>query len=77
MYVCVCHGIRCRDVREAVGKGMARPDEVFRHFAVEPQCGRCVETMCNMIEGEGENRANAFPGLSAVEEPCGACGHRA
>lgn len=54
MYVCVCHGIRCRDVRAARGEGVCRPGEIFRQLAVKPQCGRCMATIREMLEGDPE-----------------------
>jgi bacterioferritin-associated ferredoxin len=50
MYVCVCHAIRCRDVKAAAGEGVCRATEVFRRAGVKPQCGRCVSTMKDMLE---------------------------
>ncbi len=50
MYVCVCHAIRCRDVKEAAGQGACRAAEVFRRAGVRPQCGRCLPTMREMLD---------------------------
>lgn len=49
MYVCVCNAINCRTVRSAVGEGARSVSEVFRSAGKRPQCGRCVDTMRDMI----------------------------
>lgn len=49
MYVCVCHALTDRDVRAAESEGAARGSEVFRHFGLKPQCGRCVSSMHGML----------------------------
>lgn len=54
MYVCLCHGIRCRDVRAARGEGVCRAGEIFRQLEIKPQCGRCMATIRDMLEGECE-----------------------
>lgn len=69
MYVCICHGIRCRDVKEAAQKGIVQAEEVFRHFAVEPSCGRCLGTMCGMLDCQRDG--TALPGMSPVEPVSG------
>lgn len=49
MWVCLCHGIRCRDVKEAAGDGASRAGDVFRKFEVRVRCGKCVPTICNLL----------------------------
>jgi len=51
MYVCVCHALTDRDVREAGTQGAMSHDQVFAHFGVQSRCGRCTGTMCRMLEG--------------------------
>ncbi|CAA7623759.1 bacterioferritin-associated ferredoxin [Magnetospirillum sp. UT-4] len=45
MYVCICHGIRCRDVKAVARKGGCRTADVFREAGAEPRCGICVNTI--------------------------------
>jgi len=61
MYVCVCHGLRCRDVREAARSGKACATEVFDHFEVLPRCGKCLASMSSLLATEASN-ANIRPG---------------
>lgn len=49
MWVCLCHGIRCRDVKDAAGNGASRAGDVFRKFEVKVRCGKCVPTISNLL----------------------------
>lgn len=67
MYVCLCHGFTDRDVRELARGGTRSAAQVYRHFGVRPQCGKCVPYVRAMVS-EGDEGA---------KEPCGvacACG---
>lgn len=57
MYVCNCNGLTTRDVRKAIEK---RPQDelcVYRYYDCEPQCGRCVPEVREMIERSRETEA--------------------
>jgi len=54
MYVCVCHGIRCRDVRAVAETGKCRAADVFRAFEARPQCGKCLATMTALLAPPAE-----------------------
>jgi bacterioferritin-associated ferredoxin len=45
MYICICHALTEGDVRSAEAAGAVTHGEVFRHFGVKPQCGRCMTSM--------------------------------
>lgn len=49
MYICICHALTEGDVRSAEAAGAATHGEVFRHFGVKPQCGRCMSSMRGMM----------------------------
>ena len=72
MYICVCNALTDRDVRSAEAAGAAREAEVFRHFGVTAQCGRCVPCMRSLLGNAnclsaGERRhANDAAPLAAV-----------
>lgn len=70
MYVCLCHGLKSRDVEAAIVQGISRPADVHRHFGVEPQCGRCLSTIKDMA---GDRRGKK-DGKSGCTGNCGACG---
>jgi bacterioferritin-associated ferredoxin len=50
MYVCICHGHRERDIREAAKSGLRRARDVYRHLGKPPQCGRCLEVAARVID---------------------------
>jgi len=50
MYVCLCNGFTCRDVRKAAGEGAASVMGVHRALGTMPQCGRCGPTILGLVE---------------------------
>ncbi|MDV7340245.1 (2Fe-2S)-binding protein [Terasakiella sp. A23] len=52
MYVCVCNGIREKQVRKAVNDGAATVGRVFKAHGCKPECAQCVNCMRNVIEQE-------------------------
>lgn len=74
MWVCICHGINCRDVKDAAGNGASRVSDVFRQFEVRVRCGKCVPTICNLLnEGQAANECGA-PDQPPVPAACCAKG---
>ncbi|PKU25930.1 (2Fe-2S)-binding protein [Telmatospirillum siberiense] len=53
MYICVCNALTESDIRSAETAGAATHGEVFRHFGVRPQCGRCFSSMRGMMGCSG------------------------
>jgi bacterioferritin-associated ferredoxin len=45
MWVCICHALTDTDIQDAEAKGAKNELEVFGHYGVRPQCGRCVPTV--------------------------------
>lgn len=45
MYVCICHGLTDSDVESAEKNGATQETEVFCHYGVKPQCGKCIPSM--------------------------------
>lgn len=62
MYVCLCNGFTCRDVRSAIGSGARSVGAVYRACGVKPNCGRCKETIRELLN-EGGAREAPLPGL--------------
>jgi len=54
MFICICHALTDKDVKTAADKGACRADEVFRHYEVELQCGRCVPVIEGLLKTERE-----------------------
>jgi bacterioferritin-associated ferredoxin len=52
MYICVCHAISDRQIREVVNRGAASLDEVQVHLPVASCCGRCEDSAREVIDRE-------------------------
>jgi bacterioferritin-associated ferredoxin len=50
MYVCVCHAISDRQIREAVDRGADTLYKVQCQLPVASCCGRCEDTARQLIE---------------------------
>lgn len=61
MYVCLCNGFTCRDVRRVVGEGAASVAAVYLACGARPNCGRCKETIREFLSVEPERAANDGP----------------
>ncbi len=42
MYVCVCHAVTDRQIREAADKGAKTLKDLRRELGVTSECGRCA-----------------------------------
>lgn len=62
MYVCLCNGFTCRDVRKAIGEGASSVGGVFRACDARPNCGRCKEVIRDYL-AEAEPAVPALPAL--------------
>jgi len=49
MYVCNCNAITDRQVAQAIKDGCAHPQDIHRHCGKNPQCGRCLERMRDIL----------------------------
>lgn len=58
MYVCLCNRLTDRDVRDCA-EGGCSVAMVYRSLGCEPQCGKCVPFVRQMLrqvaEAEGKN----------------------
>ncbi len=52
MYVCVCNGIREKQVRKAVNEGASTVGRVFKAHGCKADCAQCVNCMRDVIEKE-------------------------
>jgi bacterioferritin-associated ferredoxin len=51
MYVCICNAVREREVRQAIEQGgAATPAEIYARLGVTPACGRCADTICDLLD---------------------------
>ncbi len=68
MYLCVCHALNERAVKEACGAlsggyagGTCTAASVYRHLGVKPQCGKCVRAVQETVRAHGMAPADARP----------------
>jgi bacterioferritin-associated ferredoxin len=54
MYVCICHSVTDRQIREAARDGASSIDALRRQLRVASRCGRCetcaVEVLASCLE---------------------------
>jgi len=58
MYVCVCHAISDRQIREAVERGAESLAEVQAYLPVASCCGRCEDSAREVIDSYIESAAS-------------------
>ena len=63
MYVCICNGIKDKQVRKAVKNGAETVGRVFKAHGCKPECGQCVGCMRSVIQEE----VSPAPELMAAE----------
>lgn len=54
MYVCLCNALTDRDLRSHVANGARSVAMVYRACGCEPQCGKCVPLVRQMLRQGGE-----------------------
>lgn len=57
MYICVCHAITDRDIREAIERGAGSLSEVQAQLPVAGCCGSCADSARELIESHIESAA--------------------
>ena len=50
MYVCICHGITDRQIRDTVDRGAASLSDVQMQVPVGGCCGRCLPAAAEVVE---------------------------
>lgn len=50
MYICMCHGITDRQIRDAVCEGAASMHELRAELGVASSCGRCAQYAEQLLE---------------------------
>ena len=57
MYICVCHALSESDITAAIDTGEKCEKDVFAAFGVRPECGQCVQKICQMMNRMKEGDA--------------------
>lgn len=42
MYICLCNGLREKDIDAAIAEGAVNHSEVYQALGCNPKCGMCV-----------------------------------
>ena len=67
MYLCLCHGLNDRRVREIASECGGSVGAVFRSLGVKPRCRRCVPSIKAAVKAVQQE--SAAPGPSAPLAP--------
>jgi bacterioferritin-associated ferredoxin len=59
MYICLCHAISDRQIREVVDRGAGSLPEVQAYLPVASCCGRCEDSAREVIETHIESASRA------------------
>ena len=65
MIMCVCNRINCRSVREAVNAGARSPKAVQAHHGCRINCGKCSQSISEMISEQMDRCVSDLPILAA------------
>jgi bacterioferritin-associated ferredoxin len=65
MYVCICHGITDRQIRETLDRGAASLGEVQMQVPVGGCCGRCLPTAQEVIQEHQAQQAGCCKARAA------------
>lgn len=65
MIICVCNRINCRSVREAVDAGARSPKAVQAHHGCKFNCGKCSQSIGEMIAEHMDRCVPSVPVLAA------------
>jgi bacterioferritin-associated ferredoxin len=57
MYVCNCNALTQKQVREAIKNRPRDVEAVYRYHQCQPQCGRCVPDIREMLDEARETEA--------------------
>ena len=54
MIVCICCNLNTKKIQNAIKKGKTSKSQIFSHYEKKPQCGKCFESIQNMLEDVNE-----------------------
>ena len=55
MIICVCRGLNTSKVNDAIAAGARSPRAVHAHHQTKIHCGKCCETVCDMIRSQAQD----------------------
>jgi bacterioferritin-associated ferredoxin len=57
MYVCLCHGVTDREIRETIAEGASSVEEVAHCTGAGTRCGSCVHQIARMVADGADGAA--------------------
>lgn len=70
MYVCVCKGVTCSQIRQAVcSRGACRMRDLARELGVATQCGRCASCAKGVLEESLSQTRDASLSVAPAGQP--------
>lgn len=60
MYVCICHSVTDRQIRQAAAGGAATLDDLRRGLKVASNCGRCASCALAVLEEARRDAVDPF-----------------
>jgi bacterioferritin-associated ferredoxin len=66
MYVCLCHGITDRAIRQAADEGVREVSELTMRTGAGSSCGSCLPLAAEILAAAHAERALALPILRAA-----------
>jgi bacterioferritin-associated ferredoxin len=63
VYVCLCHGVTERDIRQAAAAGCRELPELTMRTGCGASCGSCLETAAGLLDEVHGNGNLALPVL--------------
>ena len=71
MYVCICNAFTCSDVRRVKSQGVSKSKQVYKKLGCRMQCGKCLETIDNVLKEEQTteslaNKSLEFNNISSI-----------
>jgi bacterioferritin-associated ferredoxin len=51
MYVCVCHGVTERELRDEIAQGAHTAESIGDRCGAGTTCGTCLDRICDLLDG--------------------------
>ncbi len=55
MYICICHALKERDVRNVLSEGDVSLSGVYKKLGCRPRCGKCLGMMAEIVASHCPN----------------------
>ena len=66
MYVCLCNGFTCSQVRCAGDSGARSPADVYRSLGCSMKCGKCALMITELLEERNKSIVDQSPSIQQI-----------